>query len=109
MSWKVVITAPPMEKVGQKAVALLEKAGCSVISSPISGSPGGDEVLRVVKGADAIIAGVEKYSADVLLSSETKKLKLISRWGVGYDAIDVSTATSQGILITYTPGMTDES
>ncbi|EEF57761.1 phosphoglycerate dehydrogenase [Pedosphaera parvula] len=109
MSWKVVITAPPIEKVGQNAVALLKAAGCEVVNSAILGSPGSEDVLKIIKDADAVIAGVEKYSADVFSVPETKRLKLISRWGVGFDAIDVTSATREGILITYTPGMTDES
>src|SRR6185436_7183199 len=37
-----------------------------------------------------------------------RNLKLISRWGVGYDAIDVPAATKHGIIVAYTPGLLNE-
>ena len=33
---------------------------------------------------------------------------MISRWGVGYDAVDVAAATAQGIVVAYTPGLLNE-
>ena len=39
---------------------------------------------------------------------EARNLKVISRWGVGYDAIDVPAATRQGIVVAYTPGLLNE-
>ena len=54
-----------------------------------------------LQGIDAMLAGVEPLSADVLQSSS---LKVIARFGVGYDAIDVSAATECNIAVTITPG-----
>lgn len=108
MSWKVLVTAPPIQVVGQKAVALLEQAGCQVTTALIHGSIPTDELLNLIGGYDAIIAGTERYSAEFFSSPKAKDLKLISRWGVGYDAIDVTAASQQGLLICYTPGMTDQ-
>ena len=51
---------------------------------------------------------MDKYTAELLASPEAAELKIISRWGVGYDSIDVNAATAQGIVIAYTPGMLDE-
>jgi phosphoglycerate dehydrogenase-like enzyme len=36
------------------------------------------------------------------------RLKIISRWGVGYDSIDLAAATKTGIVVTYTPGLLDD-
>src|SRR6185503_20666838 len=49
-----------------------------------------------------------KFNADVLGSAAAADLKLISRWGVGYDAIDVPAATKHGIVVAYTPGLLNE-
>ena len=46
--------------------------------------------------------------AHVLECKEARNLKVISRWGVGYDAIDVPTATRHGIVVAYTPGLLNE-
>lgn len=57
---------------------------------------------------DAVFASMDKFTSAVLGSKEAATLKLISRWGVGYDAIDVPAATKQGIVIAYTPGLLND-
>ena len=57
---------------------------------------------------DAVMASMDKFTGAVLASSAAAKLKIISRWGVGYDAIDVPAATKAGIVVAYTPGLLDE-
>src|SRR5262249_25409280 len=66
-----------------------------------------DEVLKNLDGIDGILASSDKYPAAVLESPVAAKMKVISRWGVGYDSIDISTATKLGITVAYTPGMLD--
>ena len=57
---------------------------------------------------DAVYASVDKYTADVLASPAAARLKIISRWGVGYDSIDIPAATREGIVVAYTPGLLNE-
>lgn len=66
-----------------------------------------DELAFQIQDADAVIAGLEEYS-DKLISS-ARKLKVISRYGVGYDAVDLDAAKKQGVLVTTTPGANGES
>ena len=51
---------------------------------------------------------MDHFHGYVLASKEARNLKVISRWGVGYDAIDVPSATRQGIVVAYTPGLLNE-
>jgi phosphoglycerate dehydrogenase-like enzyme len=51
---------------------------------------------------------MDEFSQAVLDSADAKELKLISRWGVGYDAVDIPAATSRGIVVAYTPGLLSE-
>jgi glyoxylate reductase len=51
---------------------------------------------------------MDKFTSRVLGSAEAGSLKLISRWGVGYDAIDIPAATRNGIVVAYCPGMLNE-
>ncbi len=108
MSWKVLITASAMAKVGHEALALLEKAGCRISHPSLSAAASGDELIRLLDGMDAVVAGNDHYSAAYLASPAAANLKIISRWGVGYDAVDVPAATAAGIIVAYTPGFTDE-
>ena len=51
---------------------------------------------------DAICAMVTKVTAHSLSGSD-RRLKLIARFGVGYDSIDVPACTRAGVLLTITP------
>jgi phosphoglycerate dehydrogenase-like enzyme len=108
MSWKVLITARTLTEVGKEAVGLLRGAGCDLTIPPRFGPYPADELLPLLKGHDAVFASMDKFNAEVLTSPEAARLKIISRWGVGYDAIDIPTATGEGIVVAYTPGLLNE-
>lgn len=62
-----------------------------------------DEFLEEVKDAQALIAFHE--SVDQELLDQAPKLKIVSRFGVGYDKVDVEACTARGVYVTYTPGV----
>ncbi|HUR47585.1 MAG TPA: phosphoglycerate dehydrogenase [Candidatus Saccharimonadales bacterium] len=108
MFWKVLLTARTMDEVGAGAIRLMKDAGCELIIPKRFGPLPPEELQPQLKGVDAVLASMDKFNGQVLSSSEAAGLKLISRWGVGYDAIDVPTATKMGIVVAYTPGMLNE-
>ena len=108
MSWKVLITARTMNEVGLTALELLRKAGCEIVLPPRHGPLPAHELLNVLPDADAVLASMDKFTSAVLESEPASHLKIISRWGVGYDAIDVASATRRGIVVAYTPGLLNE-
>lgn len=55
---------------------------------------------------DVVLASLDGYSADIL--TKANQLKIIARWGVGYDSVDIAAATRNGIVVTYTPGLLDQ-
>ena len=108
MSWKVLITARVFDTVGKPALELLRQNGCEVILSNPFGPLRIAELLPRLNGADATLCSPDQYNAETLRSSAAANLKIISRWGVGYDSIDVGEASRQGIAVAYTPGMLNE-
>ena len=62
-----------------------------------------EEIMGVWDGVDGIIAGLEPYTAEVL-EKAPPTLKVISRYGVGVNNIDLEAAGKRGILVTNTPG-----
>jgi phosphoglycerate dehydrogenase-like enzyme len=108
MSWKVLITARTLDEVGKTAVELLRKAGCELVIPPKYGPHPAETLLSLLPGNDAAFASMDKFTAEVLNSPAAAQLKIISRWGVGYDAIDIATATRRGIVVAYTPGLLNE-
>lgn len=102
------MTARTMNEVGAGALKLLQSNGCEVVNPPRFGPLPALELQPLLKGMDAVLASMDKFNTQVLSAPEAAQLKVISRWGVGYDAIDIPTATRQGIVVAYTPGMLNE-
>lgn len=62
-----------------------------------------DEAVKAaIVDADYAIAGQRGVSGDILRAA--KKLKVLHKWGVGVDNLDVDTARELGIRIARTPG-----
>src|SRR5262245_43756905 len=108
MSWKVLITARAFDEVGQSAMKLLRQAGCELVIPPKYGPLPADVLEPLLEGNQAALVSMDKFTPAVLGSRAASQLKIISRWGVGYDAIDVPAATSNGIVVGYTPGLLNE-
>jgi glyoxylate reductase len=71
------------------------------------GTPSRDVLLREVADVDGLYCNItEKVDAQVLEAG--KKLKIVASMSVGFDHIDLETATRRGILATHTPGVLTE-
>lgn len=94
-----------MSKVGMDSLDLLRKSGCEVVLASKMGPLPANELEAALPGYDAVLASVDRFTRPVLESSAAKNLKLISRWGVGYDSIDIPAATELGIVVAFVPGL----
>ncbi|MDR2444843.1 MAG: phosphoglycerate dehydrogenase [Spirochaetaceae bacterium] len=98
----ILVTARSFAKANPLPLNVLVEAGCSVIR------PKDEEEWReLLAEADGIIAGLERYDEDTLHSC--KKLKVISRYGVGCDAIDLNAARKKGVKVACTPEANSDS
>ena len=61
------------------------------------------KVLEHLEDAIAILVGSSKINAEFL--DKAPNLKVVSRFGVGYDAVDVQECTKRKIYATHTPGV----
>src|SRR5262249_6984089 len=99
---RVLITPATLAGVEGRYLQLLRQAGFEVKFPDRAGQLTEDELQRDLKGVVATIAGSEPYTRRVLDAHPT--LRVIARAGVGYDAVDVATATEHGVAVTITPG-----
>ncbi len=98
-----VLIAPMSLANGQGPhVSLLRDAGFELVYPPRAVQLVESELLALIPGIDAVIAGSEPYSARVMDADPA--LRAIARVGVGYDAVDVTAATAHGIAVTIAPG-----
>lgn len=99
----VLVTARSFGTADDKAIKLLEKHNCKVqILKATEEASITDLLSQNISKADGIIAGLEPYTDNLL--EKAKNLKVISRYGVGYDAVDLQAASKHSIKITTTPG-----
>lgn len=62
-----------------------------------------DELIPLLKDCDGYIAGLDFVTEKVIRSCPS--LKAISRYGAGYDRVDIRAAKKMGIPVTNTPGV----
>ena len=80
--------------------AELESAGHTVLRGPSSHDL--DELREALARADAWVAGTGPVTAAHLDAAPA--LKVVARYGVGYEAVDIAAARERGIVVTNTPG-----
>jgi phosphoglycerate dehydrogenase-like enzyme len=75
--------------------------GMEIIENPYAGAISEDQLIELIKEADGTMASNEPYTAKVF--DALPKLKIVSRVGVGFDAVDVKAATERGVIVTTAP------
>jgi D-3-phosphoglycerate dehydrogenase len=60
------------------------------------------ELLDIIDRYDGVLAGDDEFTRRVI--SDATKLKVISKWGIGIDAIDTEAAEDYGVAVYNTPG-----
>jgi D-3-phosphoglycerate dehydrogenase / 2-oxoglutarate reductase len=80
------------------AIAALKRVNPEI---RMSKSASAEDILAVARDADAILVTYAKLSGDLL--RQLKCCKVIGRFGLGVDNIDIPVATELGITVTYVP------
>jgi D-3-phosphoglycerate dehydrogenase len=62
---------------------------------------GEDEIIRAAQDADAIITQYARITAPILRAMY--RCRIVSKYGVGVDPIDIATATAHGIIVANVP------
>jgi D-3-phosphoglycerate dehydrogenase len=92
--------------INQKPGEILRAAGIEVVISDKGKALTEAELLSVIENYDGIIVGTDPMTPTVI--QKGKNLKIIAKNGVGYDNINLETATAQGVYVTFTPGAVEQ-
>ena len=76
-----------------------------VLTDAFRGPPMEKELAAAIGDADGIMVGLERVT-DALLAG-APKLRVISRFGVGYDTVDIPACTRRGVVVGVTNGAND--
>lgn len=106
---KILVTPTSFGK-GKKSEAkeLLEQFADEIVYNPHGRPLAPEEIIPLLKEVDGYIAGLDYITADVIEKAPSS-LKVISRYGAGYDRIDINAAFNKGIVVTNTPGVNSQS
>ncbi|WP_288229884.1 phosphoglycerate dehydrogenase [uncultured Faecalicoccus sp.] len=102
MALKVLVTSNSFGKYSGEPQKKLEEAGFEVILNPYHRMMNEEEFIKCLSDVDAVILSTEKVTKKVIDSSP--KLKMISRYGVGLDNVDLEYCKEKGIPVTVTKG-----
>lgn len=99
---RVLVTPTSYGKTDSRLFSDLESQVGEVLYNPTGKPLPSAEVARLLHGVDGYIAGLDGINGPALLAAD--KLKVIARYGVGVDNVDLAAARAKGICVTNTPG-----
>ncbi len=67
-----------------------------------------DVLLPVIREYDGVICGDDEYTSEVLDQGKKGRLKVLSKYGIGLDKVDLGSAKKNGISVFNTPGVNSE-
>ena len=95
---RVLVTIPHIYDRKAPYLGRLESAGFEVVRRiGKNGKLTEDELIEALPGVFGTLAGSEPYTERVFATAP--ELRVIARWGVGFDAIDVPAATRHGVAV----------
>jgi D-3-phosphoglycerate dehydrogenase / 2-oxoglutarate reductase len=80
------------------ARAVLSKIGAQL---RLAEEPNSEAILRVARDADALLATYAKITAEMI--RQMTRCRIISRFGIGVDNVDIPAASERGIVVTKVP------
>ena len=100
---KILLTSTSFQDTPGEHHHLLEQTGFEV--DTLRGPVKEDVLLPIIAEYDAVICGDDEYTRNVLEIGKKGKLRLISKYGVGLDKIDLDAAQNLNIPVFNTPGV----
>lgn len=101
---RVAVTCPPMQRTVDDWIAIFRERDIEVVLPEVVQQIGRAELIRLLPTVDGIVAGDDPLDAEVLAAG-LPRLKVVSRWGVGLDSVDLEAAARLGIVVTNTPAV----
>jgi len=99
---RLLVTPTSYGKNDPRLKTELEALVGEVIYNPTGKPLSSAEVAKLLPSVDGYIAGLDAIDANALDAAD--RLKVIARYGVGVDSVDLAAAQAKGIVVTNTPG-----
>lgn len=99
----VLVTSLIMQRDLERFYTQLEDAGIEAMPYSVNQFLTEEDLLPIIGKYDGVIAGDDQFTERVLKSG-LPRLRVISKWGVGLDSIDINAAKRLGIHVYNSPG-----
>ena len=100
--FRILVSTVPFGEIDAYPLDLMRNdPSCEYVINPIGRKLKENELADMIKDFDILVAGTEPITAKVMDCA--KRLKLISRVGIGLDNVDLAAARERGIKVSYTP------
>lgn len=103
MSYSILLTSTSFQDTPGAHQELLAEQGFDVKS--LRGPLKEEVLLSIIDQFDGIICGDDEITRDVIKKGVTGKLKIISKYGIGLDKVDIVAAKEFNIPVTNCPGV----
>ena len=100
---RVLITCRQMQNCIEEFRPRLAERHLELVLPDIVQQLSEEDLIEIIGSFDGMIAGDDPLSARVLRYA--KRMRVISKWGVGIDGIDLEAAQALGIPVLNTPGV----
>lgn len=103
MSHRVLVLCIHLQRHLDRYRERLARHGVQVDAPPVVQGLREPELLDIIEGYDGVIAGDDEITERVL--NAASRLRIVVKWGIGMDAIDLAAAKRAGIPVVNTPGV----
>jgi D-3-phosphoglycerate dehydrogenase len=100
---RILLTSTSFQDTPGKHQELLKATGFEV--DTLRGPVKKEALLPIISQYDGIICGDDEYTKEVIAEGKKGKLKVISKYGIGLDKIDLVAAKELNIPVTNCPGV----
>lgn len=102
MMKKILVTPRSFAKYSKKPIEKLRNAGFEIIGNDSGEIFTEERMEKAIADADAVIVGVDPLPASIL--AKAPRLKVVSKYGVGLDNVDLDYCKEHGIEVAITRG-----
>lgn len=101
VNYNALITCPHLQEEIDTFISQLKENGITVHCPSVVQQLDENDLLPIIGNYDGVIAGDDHFTSGVLHKAE--RLKILIKWGIGMDGIDLDTAKELGIKVKNTP------